>query len=160
MLRCYNHPREEAIAQCLHCGKGLCEKCAKKWSEPICDDCQKKYINEELSDLNKELMIYIGLVIAGAVFGGVAGSQVAPRSSTLGLMLTYAFCFPMYYAGWKWLNYITDRFSLFATINIWIIYFFIKLVLSAMVGVFALPYRLFKIFSRKIKLNELLSYVK
>ena len=159
-MRCYNHPREEAIAQCLHCGKGLCEKCAKKWSEPICDDCQRKYINEESADLNKELIIYIVLAIAGAVFGGVAGSHVAPRSSTLGLMLTYAFSFPMYCAGWKWLNYITDRFSLFATINIWIIYFFIKLVLSAMVGVFALPYRLFRIFKRKSELNSLLSYIK
>ena len=158
-MRCYNHPREEAISQCLYCGKGLCEKCAKKWSEPICDDCQKKYINEELSTLNGELMLYIGLAVAGAIFGVVGMFSFAKKASIMNIPML-AICFPIYAAGWKWLNHLTDKFSLFATINIWVIYFFIKLCLSAFVGVVALPYRLFSIFTRKSELNSLLAHIK
>ena len=157
-MKCYNHPREEAIAQCLHCGKGLCEKCAKKWSEPICDDCERKYINAESADLNKEIIIYIVLAILGfmlPVFTAKGG-----LSKHFSDAIVCAVSFPMYYAGWKWLNYLTDKFSLFATINIWIIYFAFKLILSAFVGLVALPYRLFTIFKREMELKELLEYTK
>lgn len=156
-MKCYNHPNEDAIAQCQHCGKGLCQSCAQKWSPPICDDCQRGFINEELSSVNGELMLYVGLAIAGAVVGVLIGST--GKGITLFFIIIYAFSFPVYAAGWKWMNHITDSFALFATPVGWFIYLFIKLMFSAAVGVFALPYRLFRIYTRKKELNSLLKHM-
>ncbi len=159
-MKCYNHPNENAIAQCPHCGKGLCQTCAQKWSPPICDDCQKVFINEELSSINRELMFYVGLVIVGAIFGGIMGSGISHSlSEAFSVSILYACSFPMYLAGWKWLNHITDYFTLLATPKFWLIYILIKLMFSAIVGIFALPYRLFRIHTRKKELNLLLSHI-
>lgn len=159
-MKCYNHPNDDAIAQCHNCGKGLCQTCAQKWNPPICDDCQKGFINEELSSLSRELMIYIGLAIAGAIFGGIMGSGLSHRpSEAFSVAILYAFAFPVYAAGWKWMNHLTDKFALFGTPAFWIIYLLIKLMFSAAVGVFALPYRLFRIYTRKKELNSLLSHI-
>ena len=157
-MKCYNHPQKDAIAQCSDCGKGLCEECATKWKPPTCDDCMKNYVDNEMSSLNGELMIYIGIAIAGAIFGGILGNGT--HSNPLGLIIMYAFCFPFYFAGWKWLNKITDHFAFFGTAKFWLIYIAIKLVFSGMVGVFALPYRLFIIFKRKRELNSLIENLK
>lgn len=160
LLKCYNHPNEDAIAQCSDCGKGLCQKCATKWKPPTCDDCMKNYVDNEMSSVNSELMIYIGLAIAGVIFGGIAGSAHARNfSEVIFLSLGYSFCFPVYFAGWKWLNKITDYFIFLGTIQFWIIYIFIKLLLSAFVGLVALPYRLFSIFKRRRELKSLLENV-
>lgn len=159
-MKCYNHPNEDAIAQCQHCGKGLCQNCAQKWSPPICDDCQKGLINEQLSSVNRELMFYIILAIVGAICGFLLGPGMSHRiSEVLYITILYACCFPMYLAGWKWLNHITDYFSLLATPMFWLIYIFIKLAFSGPVGMLALPYRLFRIYTRKKELNSFLSHM-
>lgn len=163
-MKCYNHPTKDAIAQCGSCGKGLCEECAKKWNPPICDDCQRNNINAELSSVNSELRLYIILAIVGAVVGMVGTFSSFSHGEegrfilTLSASIWIALCLPVYAAGWKWMNHITDNFSLFATPAGWIIYLFIKLMFSAAVGVFALPYRLYSINKRKKELNSLLSY--
>ena len=155
-MKCYNHPERDALAQCGDCGKGLCEECAKKWKPPTCDDCQRNNINEELASVNGELITYVGFAIAGAIFGSVLGSG---KSDALPLAIMYACCFPVYASGWKWMNHITDYFTLLATPKFWLIYIFVKLMFSAAVGVFALPYRLFSIYKRRKHLNSLLSYM-
>lgn len=38
-MNCYYHPQEPAVAQCVDCHKGLCQRCASKYEIPICDDC-------------------------------------------------------------------------------------------------------------------------
>jgi len=160
LLKCYNHPQRDAIAQCSDCGKGLCEECATKWKPPTCYDCMKNYVNNEMSSVNGELIIYIILAIIGAVFGGTMGMGHGPMAKSsadaLFLIIIYALSFPMYLAGWRWLNKITDYFVFLGTIQFWIIYIAIKLVCSAMVGLFALPYRLFIIFKRRRELKALL----
>lgn len=155
-MKCYNHPERDAIAQCRECGKGLCEECAKKWDPPICDDCLRNNINAEFDSINRELIIYVGLVIAGAISGAILGSG---KSDALPLAIMYACCFPIYAAGWKWMNHITDYFTLLATPKFWLVYIFVKLIFSGAVGMFALPYRLYYIYKRKKKLNSLLSYM-
>ena len=155
-MKCYNHPENEAVAQCLQCGKGLCEICAKKWSRPVCDDCQRANINEELEPLNHELTIYIALAIFGAIFGFLTYRR--PDMSLVASTIYGALAFPMYAAGWKWLNHITDSIVFFATPIGWIIYLLIKLVISAFVGIVALPYRIFYIFKRSKELLSLREY--
>ena len=157
-MKCYNHPHKDAIAQCSDCGKGLCEECATKWKPPTCDDCMKNYVNNELSSVNSELMFYVILSIVGGVAGGLLalqGKHVSLSTNIFGIFYL-AICFPIYVAGWKWLNKITDYFIFLGTIKFWLIYIFIKLCFSAIVGIFALPYRLFSIFKRRNELNKLL----
>ena len=156
-MKCYNHPKEDAIAQCQHCGKGLCEKCAKKWSSPICDDCQRNFIDEELASVNGELRLYIIASVVGAIFVGVGSIPNGLGNGIIGI-LWGAICFPMYPAGWRWLNHLTDYFAFFGTPAFWLIYLLIKLVLSAIVGIVALPYRLFTIYRRRKELAELREY--
>ena len=147
-MKCYNHPTKDAIAQCGSCGKGLCEECAKKWNPPICDDCQRNNINAELSSVNSELRLYIILAIVGAVVGVLMSfTGFRGEKGYFILVLTgglwIALCLPVYAAGWKWMNHLTDKVALFGTPAFWLIYLFIKLMFSAAVGVFALPYRLY-----------------
>lgn len=164
-MKCYNHPQKDAIAQCGECGKGLCEECAKKWDPPICDDCQRNNINAEFDSIKSELRLYIILAIVGAVVGMFGTfSSFSHREEerfilTFGAGIWLALCLPVYAAGWKWMNHLTDKFALFATPVGWIIYLLIKLMCSAAIGLFALPYRLYYINKRKKVLNSLLSYM-
>lgn len=157
-MKCYNHPDQEAIAQCIDCGKGLCQECATRWDPPICDSCQNRRGNAELASLNREVMLYAGLSIVGIVFGFVMASSMKELGAgVIVLIFTYGITFPMYAAGWKWLNHLTDRFTLLATPMVWIIYLFVKLMLSAVVGMIALPYRLYSIFKRKSEIHSILT---
>lgn len=166
-MKCYNHPDRDAIAQCGSCGKGLCEECAKKWNPPICDDCQRNNINAELKSINSELTLYKILATVGfvPVFGlGIIlifghGDIVTGFISSLFTGILVGFALPSYVAGWKWMNHITDKFTLFATPVGWLIYFFIKLSCSALVGQFALPYRVYRINKKKKELKSLLLYM-
>ena len=156
-MKCYNHPNEDTVAQCQHCGKGLCEKCAQKWSSPICDDCQRNLIDEELASVNSELRVYIIAAVVGAILVG-AGSIPNGLGNGIAGIIWGAIVFPMYPAGWKWLNHLTDYFVFLGTPVFWLIYLIIKLVLSAIVGIVALPYRLFTIYRRRKALAELRAY--
>ena len=163
-MKCYNHPEKDAIAQCVTCGKGLCEECAKKWTPPICDDCQRNSINAELESVNSELVRNAVLAIGGVIIGVLMGSSfpLGGGNAFLGILtlsILYAFCLPSYAAGWKWMNHLTDKFAFFGTPAFWLIYLLIKLLFSGAVGVFALPYRLYHINKRKKELNSLLSYM-
>lgn len=104
-MKCYNHPQKDAIAQCGSCGKRLCEQCAKKWDPPICDDCQRNNITEELDSVNSELRLYIILAIIGAVVGMFGMFTSLPRGEEGRLIITLmsgmwiALCLPVYAAG-------------------------------------------------------------
>lgn len=47
-MNCYNHPARPAVAQCVDCHKGLCSSCARKYTIPICDECNNKMRGVEL----------------------------------------------------------------------------------------------------------------
>lgn len=151
-MKCYNHTEIDAVGQCMDCGRGLCADCVAKWEIPLCDNCQSMRGKAEKASLNRELMLYAGLAIAGVIFG------VSLSGDILGSIKTFGLAFPIYAAGWKWLNHLTDKFSLLATPGGWLTYIVIKLIFSAIVGVFALPYRLFYIYKRKTEISNILQY--
>lgn len=153
-MKCYNHPETDAVAQCVDCGRGLCQECSIKWEIPLCDYCQGLRCGAEVASLNKELYFYGGL----AIFGLIIGIMMCFATNSAQPLLSFAVAFPIYAAGWKWLNHLTDKFSLFATPFVWIVYFFIKLFISAFVGMFALPYRLYYIKNRKKEIYSLIEY--
>ena len=52
-MNCYNHIDQPAVGTCIDCGKGLCNECAHKYTDPICDSCNLKRIRKEKSEMIK-----------------------------------------------------------------------------------------------------------
>lgn len=49
-MNCYYHPDRQAVAQCVDCGKGLCQECAGPNTKkvPLCPDCAKKRLRKSI----------------------------------------------------------------------------------------------------------------
>lgn len=89
--KCYHHPSELAVAQCVHCGKFICKDCAETFAvstgkyanQHLCYDCCQALFKEQQDDLtaNKNvikkqfILTLIGVVI-GFIFGLTGGSFI------------------------------------------------------------------------------------
>jgi hypothetical protein len=146
-MNCFNHPIENAVATCQDCNKGLCQNCARKFEIPICSTCNNKRIENEKTTIKKELLAI--LFIGGAI-------SIFFFNSTLFFKLPKFYLFYASFsivAGWRYLNKITPHFFLFLPIIGWIIYFFVKYAISAMIGPFILPYIIYKDVKRYFELK-------
>lgn len=49
-MNCYYHPDRQSVAQCVDCGKGLCQECAGRNTKkvPLCPDCAKKRLRKSI----------------------------------------------------------------------------------------------------------------
>lgn len=74
-MKCYYHPEEEAVGQCVDCGKFLCKECASKYKPVLCDDCyETRRRNNELDLLDEAKGFawgYIKGVIAGIIIAKI-----------------------------------------------------------------------------------------
>ena len=122
-MYCYKHHNEDAVAQCSECSRGLCAECARKISPPLCVDCAKDYSREVKSEMVKNIAISIVFMIIGIIL----------IKNPLGFLLAGI---PY---GWSILNSITPDMFLWLSWVGWIVYFIIKLVLSYVIGLVALP---------------------
>lgn len=64
-MNCYNHPTEIAVAQCAHCGKGLCKSCVKTSNPILCNSCYLSYKQKVI----KSSIIYLGLYLIFFIIG-------------------------------------------------------------------------------------------
>lgn len=152
-MNCFNHPNESAVGTCQDCKKGLCQNCATKYEISICNDCNSKRIQIEKTEIIKNLLAII--FIGGFLFlfnKSISKSQI-PVTFTQMLFSYYACCSIV--AGWRFLNKITPQMFLFLPIIGWVIYFFVKLFISALIGFFVLPYILFRDIKRYIELRKI-----
>jgi hypothetical protein len=129
-LKCYKHHDLDAVSTCLSCGKALCPSCSEKFSKPYCDGCILEYTANQKRLLIKNAIIMVILFIFGL-------SQDGNIVFALGLAGV-----PW---GWSTLNRITPNIFLIMPIIGWVIYFIIKFALSMCIGIFVLPYQVFKI---------------
>ncbi len=51
-MKCFYHVNEDAVGQCVDCGKFLCRECASKYKPVLCDDCYNNRI--EMQNREKE----------------------------------------------------------------------------------------------------------
>jgi len=157
-MNCYNHPTQIAVAQCSDCGKGLCSQCATAYSIPICNTCNKSRISNEKVRIIKELIFTVIFGVGLAyLFGEVIFFKGASFSSKtiIGYYIIYTYLFAGIVSGWKTLTSITPRMFLFLPLLGWVIYFVIKLSLSAVIGIVMLPIRTIKNIIRLIKLQNI-----
>lgn len=93
-------------------------------------------LREELIALGKEVAISVGLYILGIALGG---------------NLEEAFLIACIPYGWRVLNMITPSMFIWMPFIGWVIYFIMKAVISALIGIFVLVYRLIKGIYRVIR---------
>jgi len=156
-MNCYNHPTQTAVAQCSDCGKGLCSQCATAYSIPICNTCNESRISNEKIRIIKELIFTI---IFGVALAYLNGKYIFFKDSSFSVRTTveyyiiFTYIFAGIVSGWKTLTSITPRMFLFLPLLGWVIYFVIKLSLSAVIGLVMLPIRTVRNIMRLIKLQK------
>lgn len=97
---CSYHKDEPAVAQCARCGKNLCEDCVENYQvidgeyagQPLCYDCCKEMVAENVKLLNKQkrkiiirmVLTGIGLLIGGLFGAGIGYGGLDSNGSNIG----------------------------------------------------------------------------
>lgn len=159
-MNCYYHKNEVATATCQDCGKGLCGHCASYFNPPLCPDCANQKIDAVKSEATKKLIIMIVSAVIGVIFCSILDrSHNVPFIGELiiGAPLGLIVCgIP---SGWRALDRITPNIFLFLPVVGWVIYYVVKGVLSAFIGIFALFITVIKSFVQIGKARKLSAYV-
>lgn len=139
-LNCYHHPTLEAVINCENCGKPLCRSCAELYNgHPFCATCGMDGYRDIKSDLNKRVIVGIALGIAWIVLFLSAETMLSPFAIILeGIVFA---CVPF---GWRALTSITPKMFVWLPLVGWLIYFFIKLCISIIIGWVAAPIQISK----------------
>ena len=153
-MNCYNHPNLPAVSSCIDCNKGLCIECSSLYTFPICVECNKNRISHERSEIIKDFFIIFG---GGAVITFIVLSLLNSQNRDLPIMsyIMFFYAYSSLVAGWRFLNRITADYFLFLPIIGWLIYFVVKFLISGCLGVFILPYRIYKNITRLKELNQI-----
>ncbi|MBQ9463124.1 MAG: hypothetical protein IJU68_05640 [Bacteroidales bacterium] len=74
-MHCYNHPDQEAVAQCKHCNRYYCQEEASQFINGICPECQMQIRRElEYAQAQKKmwyrnnLKLFLVSIVIGFVF--------------------------------------------------------------------------------------------
>ncbi len=147
-MKCANHPELDAVATCVDCGKGLCSDCTSAYEFPICESCNAGRVAGEKKELMKNIALTVLFFFVGVYFASSSGGG----SNVVG-MIVIGYLFAGIPWGWSFLNKITPSIFLFLPLIGWVIYFFIKGILSFFIGFIALPIKLYQIFrdSKRLK---------
>lgn len=151
-MKCANHPTLDAVATCVDCGKGLCSDCSSAYEFPICENCNAGRVGDEKKVLTRNIALTVLFFILGFYF---ANSSAGSFQLVGGIVIGYIFAGIPW--GWSFLNKITPSIFLFLPLIGWVIYFFIKGILSLFIGFIALPIKLFQIFRDSKRLKEISS---
>lgn len=134
-MKCHKHYDMDAVSNCVDCGKAMCPQCTEKFTFPICDSCNLSKITADKNKLIKNSVIMAVLFIFG-FFNSEEGFFSA---------LLFGYFLAGIPWGWSTLNKITPNIFLFMPIIGWVIYFIMKLALSATIGMFVTPYKIYQI---------------
>jgi hypothetical protein len=111
-------------------------------------------VTKEKSSIIKELGWMIGLPIIGIFFimNGPIGHIIKQQPI---MAVFYFYMLIGIVSGWNKLNKLTSSYFLFLPLIGWVIYFAIKLYISAIVGFFVAPFRIYKNINRLKQLNQI-----
>lgn len=141
-MKCAYHNNVDAVATCNVCGKALCGACASVIHPPQCIGCYRDGLKSRLVAIRRSFMydILIGIVVAIG-FPLLCGVFSTSEPDTGLWERVLYFCVPF---GWRFFNKITPSFFLWLPLFGWIIYFGVKFLLSAALGLFIAPYTIWK----------------
>ena len=135
-MRCALHPDREATGICVDCGKALCQECSNKFKPVLCPDCAEARNKQELKKVVTVLCISIIFFIIAWNIEGSSGFSLSNRYMAFRVLAA------LFIAGvpWGWitLNKLTPNVFLVLPGIGWIMYFITKLILSFIIGIFAM----------------------
>lgn len=105
------------------------------------------------SSLKKFLLSPIAKVVIAVVFYAVIITLIYLLLNTSADFVVYGIMILCGYFGWKALNKISPSIFLTMPIFGWLIYFFIKGILSILIGVFVAPFVISKMITKAIQRN-------
>lgn len=149
-MNCYYHPETIIVATCQDCNKGLCKNCSDRFTFPICVSCNSIRGAAEKKEITKELALMIGLPIIGLLF--MQNNPMVKEQPFMAVL--YFYMFIAIVAGWRKLNKFTSNYFLFLPVIGWVIYFLVKLYISAIVGLFIAPFRIYRNINRLKEISQ------
>ena len=138
-MPCYYHNDRPATATCSKCGKNLCTECGGKFQPPTCVACVQAHVEETKSEMFKSIGLSLILMIIG----------IAVIQNPVGILLAGI---PY---GWATLTSITPSMFVWMPLVGWLIYFAVKLILAYIIGIVALPIKLYTWISELVKVKKL-----
>ncbi len=117
-----------SVNNCSVCGRQLTVREDEYFNPPTCIKCAE----ERAAKTKKNMIICIAISVALTVIG-----LIVSGNPLFFLLAGIPF-------GWAWLNKITPNIFLWLPIIGWVIYFLVKLILAYIVGMIALPVKLYQ----------------
>ncbi len=149
-MNCFNHNENVAVATCIDCNRGLCSKCSSIYDISICSRCNNKRIETEKREIYKSFIYALCIGLGFCVFMHLNDRTEMPFYYNIFLFFLGAGV----YVGWRTLNSITPSMFLWMSFIGWAIYYTFKLVTSAMIGFWLLPFWIGKKILRLREINE------
>ena len=134
-----------AQVKCPDCGKGLCKECASRYQKPICKSCNDIRGKNEIKDYSKPLFVCAAMFIIGCFVGSGLGGEA----------ILMGYLFTCIYGGWSIVGMFFSNIFVTLDLNSIVLYYGLRIVLSAVIGIFATPiflgYCIYKIIKTKQK---------
>lgn len=137
-MKCYNHPRKNAVAYCADCNKALCFQCAHVFSFPICKQCNQDRRKQNLKQYLKPLLIGLSLFIVG-----YTTNLMSLTGSNEDRVICGYTCMATFF-GWRLLFQIFPVLFIVGSLHIMFFFLLLKIFLSAIIGFVATPFILIK----------------
>lgn len=151
-MKCFNHTDMDATATCKNCNKGLCVECSSRFNTMLCEPCliehNKSVARNMYIGLATTVLIFFGFMY---VFGSIQGSSGEPLGYSKAILPSLLLAFTFW--GWKFLSDYSPRLTM-GTGNVWIMYFFIKLLMACFIGLIVAPYQIFKMLKELNTVNK------
>ncbi len=161
-MHCFYHPKEEAVGQCIDCGKALCRSCFSRWNIPICDDCnyRRSVADEQVIDHEIHVMMVLGVIsLCFAIYSAIKEGVIY----RVDCIIWFVWLIVGIYSGWKTLSSITDKIMnwfkfvlIFPLLDI-LFFYWVKLFIACVFGWICLPYHIYRIIKRKKEIREVRS---
>lgn len=158
-MKCYYHTNQDVVATCTECGKGLCRACADKWEPILCDDCAAERIQQKRAKLKRSIVLGVLIFSVGIIIGIITAVQHGRIDYILeGIFMGYVLGgVPN---GWISLTKVQPNMFLFLSWAGWLLYFFIKFLISIVIGLFAFPVNLYRYWKGNKEASEMEKQIK
>ena len=152
-MNCYNHTDIQYVGTCTDCGKGLCVDCIDKYTIPICDTCNIQRLKAEKATIIKDWIITFIIACIGTYF-----IYKNKGEKDFSIFFIFYICIGVRYA-WKLLTNIASKWVLTMSFGAWVIYYFMKLLLSVLIGIFIVPIQILLDIKRLFEVNKLEKFI-
>lgn len=152
-MNCANHPTEPAVAQCVNCGRGLCQKCVDGQKKPLCISCKiSRYKNSVVYSM-LYLLLYVVLFYIGYKWNFLSHNHSLHDAKFSGYF--FITILTGYYLIQSWThNVIVEYDSVHAIISL-----IIGFIFSLLIGFVAVPivilWNLFRLFWSSLQLAKI-----